>query len=202
MIIIVDYGIANVGSVLNMIRKVGGEARLSSSIEDVTSAGKLILPGVGAFDAGVSALNNSGLYEAIRYAVLHNGAMLLGICLGMQLLLESSEEGSLQGLGLVPGKVRKFQFDQQGLKVPHMGWNGVQPTRLSSLFDMEGEAQRFYFVHSFYVECADEKDVAGVTNYGHDFTSVLERNNVIGVQFHPEKSHRFGMALLQRFLEL
>jgi imidazole glycerol-phosphate synthase subunit HisH len=201
MTLVIDYGMGNLGSVLNMIRRVGGDARASSNAEEVRSAEKLILPGVGAFDAGVSALRNSGLGEAIRYAVGHNGALLLGICLGMQLLLESSEEGVLPGLALAPGRVRRFQVESQGLRVPHMGWNVVRPKRPSKLLDVGAEEQRFYFVHSYFAECDDEKDVAGVTHYGQDFTSALERGSVLGVQFHPEKSHRFGMAVLKRFLE-
>jgi len=201
MTLIIDYGMGNLGSVLNMIRRVGGDARASSSEAEVRSAEKLILPGVGAFDAGASALQNGGLDEAIRHAVRHNGALLLGICLGMQLLLESSEEGALPGLALVPGRVRRFQVEGQGLRVPHMGWNVVRLIRPSRLLDVGAEEQRFYFVHSYFVECDDAADVVGVTNYGHDFASAMERGPVLGVQFHPEKSHRFGMAVLKKFLE-
>jgi imidazole glycerol-phosphate synthase subunit HisH len=201
MTLIIDYGMGNLGSVLNMIRRVGGDARASSSVEEVRSAERMILPGVGAFDAGASALRKAGLDEAIRDAVRHNGALLLGICLGMQLLLESSEEGTLPGLALAPGRVRRFQVEGQGLRVPHMGWNVVRPIRPSKLLDVGDEEQRFYFVHSYFAECDDSADVAGVTHYGHDFTSALERERVFGVQFHPEKSHRFGMAVLKRFLE-
>lgn len=201
MISIVDYGMGNVASVSNMIHRIGGEAVLLSAADKIRTAKKLILPGVGSYDAGVKALRNAGLDDAIREAVLLNGSLILGICLGMQLLMETSEEGSLSGLGLVPGRVRKFRFHDQKLRVPHMGWNQVQPLRESILFDPGSEAPRFYFVHSYYVECNDQKDVVGLTNYGHNFTVALEHKNILGVQFHPEKSHRFGMTLFKRFLE-
>jgi imidazole glycerol-phosphate synthase subunit HisH len=127
---------------------------------------------------------------------------MLGICLGMQLLLEGSEEGSARGLGLVRGRVRRFRPPSGDLRVPHMGWNVVRPVRHSMLFERDGpEEQRFYFVHSYYVECEDPQDVAGVTQYGHEYTSALEHGRVLGVQFHPEKSHRYGMALLKRFAD-
>jgi glutamine amidotransferase len=197
---IINYGMGNVASVLNMIRFIGGEARISTSPDEVRHSSSLILPGVGAFDAGIRSLRETGMDEAIHEAVTDNSATLLGICLGMQLLMESSEEGYLTGLGLVPGRVERFQVHDQGLRVPHMGWNTVQPTRTSRLFDSNAKEQRFYFVHSYYVKCEDPQDVACITEYGYNFTSVIEHGRVLGVQFHPEKSHRFGMALLRRFI--
>lgn len=198
--IIINYGMGNIASVLNMIRFIGGDAHISKSSDEVRHASTLILPGVGAFDAGIRSLRETGMDEAIHEAITDNGATLLGICLGMQLLMESSEEGHLTGLGLVPGRVTRFQVHDQELRVPHMGWNTVQPTRTSRLFDLKTEEERFYFVHSYHVECEDPQDVAGITKYGYNFTSVIENGRVLGVQFHPEKSHRFGMALLARFL--
>jgi glutamine amidotransferase len=200
MITIVDCGLGNAGSVLNMIRRVGGEARLSAIPQEVASATKLILPGVGAFDAGMTALGTSGLGDAVREAV-DAGAMLLGICLGMQLLLEGSEEGSLPGLGLVPGRCRRFDLAEQGLRVPHMGWNTITATRSSILFEPTDDEQRFYFVHSYHAECEDPADVSATANYGIEFTAAVERGRVLGAQFHPEKSHRFGMALMTRLIE-
>ena len=199
---IINYGMGNCGSVVNMIRFIGGEARLSNSPDDVRTADKLILPGVGAFDAGMKALRETGMDVAIREAVTKRGASLLGICLGMQLLTESSEEGNLPGLALVPGRVKRFDVHSFGLRVPHMGWNEVQPVRSSVLLDPNDEEHRFYFVHSYHVECDDPRDVSGITHYGYDFTSAFEHDQVLGVQVHPEKSHRFGMALLKRFLEV
>lgn len=199
-VIVVDYGIGNIGSVLNMIRFVGGDAVGSTSPDIVRDARMLILPGVGSFDAGMTALHNTGMDTAVKDAV-SNGATILGVCLGMQLFMESSEEGTLGGLGLVRGRVKRFQVQDLGLRVPHMGWNIVRPARPSRIFEMNAEEQRFYFVHSYYVECDDPEDIAGVTRYGRDFTSAIEHDGrVIGVQFHPEKSHRFGMDLFRRLL--
>jgi len=201
MIVILDYGMGNIASVANMIYRIGGKVKLSSSPDDVRRADKLILPGVGAFDAGVRALAERELDSAVKEAVANRGAVLLGICLGMQLLFESSEEGKLPGLGLVSGHVRRFQVEAQGLRVPHMGWNVVCPLHSSRLFNHEGEEQRFYFVHSYHAVCRDAADVSAIAHYGYDFTCAVERGSVMGVQFHPEKSHRFGMALLNRFIE-
>jgi glutamine amidotransferase len=202
MIVIVDYGMGNVASVANMIRRVGGEAKLSSSPDEIRLAHKLILPGVGSFDPGVKALRERSLDVALREAVSTGGAQLLGICLGMQLLFDASEEGSLPGLGLVRGRVRRFQVKEHGLRVPHMGWNVAHPASHSRLFDPAEREPRFYFVHSYHAECDDALDVSATAHYGYDFACTVERSNVMGVQFHPEKSHRFGMALLQRFTAL
>lgn len=201
MIVILDYGMGNVASVANMFRKINVDTRLSSDPGEVQSATKLILPGVGAFDSGVTALQHRGLDVALRQAV-GRGAHLLGICLGMQLLLDSSDEGVLPGLGLVPGRAIRFDASGAGLRVPHMGWNVVRPVRDSALFSQKDEEQRFYFVHSFHAVCRDARDVAAVTPYGNNFIAAFERGRVIGAQFHPEKSHRFGMTLLKRFSEL
>lgn len=199
--IIINYGMGNVASVLNMINFIGGDARISTSSDSVENAGILILPGVGAFDAGIKALQETGMDKAIHAAVSENGARILGICLGMQLLMESSEEGQLPGLGLVPGKVNRFQVQDYKLRVPHMGWNTVRPLHHSKIFDPTMNEHRFYFVHSYHVECSEPEDVVGITHYGYDFTSVYTHGEITGVQFHPEKSHRFGMSLFKRFLE-
>lgn len=202
MIVVIDYGMGNIGSVLNMIRKVGGEAMTSSNPDEIARAKRLILPGVGAFDAGMRALQSGQMVDAIQHAAVARQAPLLGICLGMQLMLESSEEGTRPGLALVPGRVRRFALENQGLCVPHMGWNAVQTTKPCTLLETAEKEQRFYFVHSFYVECTDMADVSGVTHYGNDFISAFERGNLMGVQFHPEKSHRFGMKLFEHFVNL
>lgn len=201
MIVVMDYGMGNSGSVLNMIRKVGEEAVVTADSELIAQAEKLILPGVGAFDAGVRALDAGGMANALRHAVMVRKVPILGICLGMQLMMETSEEGTLPGLALVPGKVKRFMMENQDLRVPHMGWNTVRRTKPCALLEEE-EEQRYYFVHSYYVECADESDVCGITHYGNDFVSAFERGNLMGVQFHPEKSHRFGMAMFRKFVAL
>jgi imidazole glycerol-phosphate synthase subunit HisH len=201
-ITVVDSGMGNLASVANMIRKIGGEAIASSSPDEIRQAQKLILPGVGSFDAGINSLKERSLDIAIKAAVKENNSILLGICLGMQLLFESSEEGNQAGLGLIQGHVRHFNLTTTPkLRIPHMGWNFVKPEQASNLFNIE-EEQRFYFVHSYHAECANPEDVTAFTHHGHNFVSAVETNNVMGVQFHPEKSHRFGMALFKRFLDL
>ena len=199
MITIIDYGMGNLGSVANMIRHCGGTSVFSSDPEIVAKADRLILPGVGHFDAGMAALRERGLVDAIRSAVA-GGASLFGICLGMQLLLDGSEEGREPGLSLVPGRARLLAAGERGLRVPHMGWNRVTPVRESLLFTPGGDEQRYYFVHSYFVECASDTDVTATADYGQTFAAALERGRIVGVQFHPEKSHRYGMALMRRFL--
>mgnify|MGYP001764978524 CR=1 FL=1 len=201
MIHIVDYGTGNVGSVLNMIRKVGGEARASGDAEELLKATKLLLPGVGSFDNAVQKLGKLGLPDLLRDKV-REGVPLLGICLGMQLLSDGSEEGVLPGLGLIPGRVRRFSFGPEcaDLKIPHMGWNRIRRRKAHPLLDGLDEKSRFYFVHSYHYQCQDEADVLLETPYGYDFTSGVQRGNVMGVQFHPEKSHRYGMQLMKNFV--
>lgn len=199
-ILIADYGIGNISSVRNMLRKAGGDAHVSSDPRLLEKADKLILPGVGAFDRGAEALTKTGIGEAICRAV-NQGSSVLGICLGMQLLMDGSDEGVLPGLGLVPGWAHHFPADMNH-KVPHMGWNYVSPIKPSALFDQEDKKPRFYFVHSYYAECAEIQDVAANTHYGFNFASAFSRNNIYGVQFHPEKSHRFGLELFRRFISL
>lgn len=201
MIHVVDYGTGNIGSVLNMIRKVGGEARASGDAEELRKASKLLLPGVGSFDNAVQKLAKLGLPDLLRDKV-REGVPLLGICLGMQLLSDGSEEGSLPGLGLIPGRVRRFSFGPEcaDLKIPHMGWNRIRRRKAHPLLEGVDENSRFYFVHSYHYQCQDEADVLLETGYGYDFTSGVQRENVMGVQFHPEKSHRYGMQLVKNFV--
>lgn len=200
-VVVVDYGMGNVGSIANMIRKVGGEALLAADAAAVAAADRLVLPGVGAFDQGMRSLDGRSLVEPLREAAAR-GVPILGICLGMQLMLERSDEGSLPGLALVPGRVRRFPAGEGLPRVPHMGWNRIALRQASPLFaGAEGDC-RYYFVHSYYVSCADSDDVVATTSYGSEFVSAFQRNNLFGVQFHPEKSHRFGMALFRSFLSL
>ena len=204
MIAIVDSGVSNIRSVANMMAKAGIPTEITTEPKRISVATKLILPGVGAFDAGMRALRRNGLREVLDERVLENAIPVLGICLGMQLLARGSGEGDEPGLGWVDAEVVRFAFppDAPQLKVPHMGWNVVTPTHPSPLFDdLEADA-RFYFVHSFHLRCCQEKDVLATATYGYRFTAAVGRANVYGVQFHPEKSHRFGMALLQRFAKL
>lgn len=196
---IVDYGIGNVRSVLNMLDRIGVEGALSGDGTRIANARRLILPGVGAFDAGMRTLSARGLVEPVRAAIA-SGAQVLGICLGAQLLLEGSEEGGQPGIGAIPGVARRFDADALALAVPHMGWNVVRARPGSRLFEGAGGEQRFYFTHSYYMALAREDDVAATTSYGIDFACAFERGRVMGVQFHPEKSHRFGMGVFERFV--
>ncbi len=203
MLIVVDYKCGNIGSICNMLKKVGaGEVRVSSSPADIAAASRLILPGVGSFDAGMTALRKGNLESALNEKVLERRTPILGICLGMQLLFEGSEEGVEPGLGWVKGVNKRFDLPSGGrLKVPHMGWNTVEPAPGSRMFAGQPEEFGFYFVHSYYAKCDNESVVAGWTRHGVRFAAAVEQGNIWGVQFHPEKSHRHGMQLLKNFLE-
>jgi glutamine amidotransferase len=202
MITIIDYGMGNVGSIKNMLKKIGHDSIISSNKVDIDNASKLILPGVGRFDTAMENLNNLNLSQLIKEKVME-GTPLLGICLGMQLLANKSEEGIIDGLGLIPGEVKKFDL-QAPFKVPHMGWNTVNFNNNSVLFQQfqQFEEARFYFVHSYYFQCTIKEYSIGETSFSHNFTSAVQKGNVFGVQFHPEKSHVFGMGLLKNFAEL
>jgi imidazole glycerol-phosphate synthase subunit HisH len=205
VIVVVDYGMGNVGSIANMLRKVGAQPMVSADPAVIAQAHKLILPGVGAFDAAMERINGGGLRAALDRRVLEDRVPVLGICLGMQLLTQSSEEGELRGLGWVDARTVAFRgrIDAQ-LKCPHMGWNLVAPQAASPLtreFDLL-EGPRFYFVHSYFVECAQREVAILRTTYGVTYDSGLQHGNIYGVQFHPEKSHRFGMKLLENFARL
>jgi glutamine amidotransferase len=203
MLTIVDYGMGNVGSILNMLKKIGVPARLSCRPEDILSAEKIILPGVGAFDAGMKRLRELDLVSVLEEKVVKQGAPLLGICLGMQLLTESSEEGAEPGLGWIQARTKRFRFDEnlRDLKVPHMGWNLVSIRSGRGLFHLATEETRFYFVHSYHVVCDQPQNTLAETTYGYPFVSSFSKDNIFGVQFHPEKSHKFGMQLLKNFTE-
>lgn len=203
MIAIVDYDMGNVASVANMLKRIGAAAPvLTRDPAVLAKAERIILPGVGAFDKGMRNLSDFGLREALDDAALVRRVPILGICLGMQLLTESSEEGSAPGLGWIKGTTVRFRFPPESdLKVPHMGWNYVAATRANPLIRSD-ERTRFYFVHGYYVKCTDESEVLGTARYGGDFACAVSRRNIFGVQFHPEKSHRFGMELLQGFLRI
>ena len=202
MITIVDYGMGNLGSMLNMLRRIGAEVSIESEPEIIRQSKKLILPGVGAFDAAMRRINAvPGLREVLDQKALTEQAPILGVCLGMQLLTNSSEEGQLPGLAWIPGAALRFP-SLKGLKVPHMGWNIAHPNVASRLTAAVADDSRYYFVHSYYVTTDDPAHSLMRTHYGIDFDSAIGRDNIYGVQFHPEKSHRLGMRLLQNFVEL
>ena len=201
-VLIANYGMGNLASIVNMFKKVGGHAEICADQARIAAAEKLVLPGVGAFDHGMRSIQASGLREPLEEAVLRRGVPVLGVCLGMQLMLEASEEGQLSGLGWIAGRAARFPGGTGYPRVPHMGWNSVRPVRNNPLLPPAEVAQRFYFVHSYKVECADPADVLAVTEYGQEFCSAFSHGNIYGVQFHPEKSHAYGMAMFKRFLEL
>lgn len=202
MITVVDYGMGNMGSMLNMLKRIGVKAAVEAAPEAIRSASRLILPGVGAFDAAMRRINAiPGLREVLDQKALSERVPVLGVCLGMQLLTHSSEEGELPGLGWIPGTTRRFPRSD-GLKVPHMGWNIAKPTTPSRLTAGVGAESRYYFVHSYFVAVDNPNHSVMRSHYGLDFDSAIGTSNIFGVQFHPEKSHRFGMQILKNFAEL
>lgn len=202
MIAIIDHGMGNLGSVQNMLRKVGAESVRTTDRAEIARASRLVLAGVGAFDAAMERLEALDLVGVLNEQVIDRRVPVLGVCLGMQLMARSSEEGCRPGLGWVDGHVRSFSFSpQRQLPIPHMGWEVVVPTRPSPLFDRDEEEQRFYFSHKFHLVADDWGDVAATSFYGHDFTAAVHRHNILGAQFHPEKSHVFGLNLYRRFVD-
>lgn len=201
MIAVIDYGMGNVGSIINMLKKIGVPAVLASETDEIEKADKLILPGVGSFDSGMQKLRFSGLSELIIKQAVEHQKPLLGICLGMQLLGRKSEEGQASGLGLIPFDNKRFVFEENThLKIPHMGWDiaqtMIEDDPLVAGLDL---IQRYYFVHSFHAVCDSEENVLMRCEYGYSFAAAVKKGNIYGVQFHPEKSHKFGMALLENF---
>lgn len=202
MITIVDYQMGNPASIRNMLRKVGVVATITNDPVQIGKATKLILGGVGAFDTGMNNIERLGLVEPLNEAVRSRGVPILGICLGMQLMTQRSDEGDRPGLGWVAAHTVRFDRTRHpSLRVPHMGWNLVAPTRPSPLIEALGDEPRFYFVHGYYVECANRSDVILSCTYADCFDAAFASGSIYGVQFHPEKSHRFGMALLRNFAE-
>ena len=203
MIAILDYGVGNLGSILNMLKRIGVRAALTTDPREIPIAEKVILPGVGNFDHCMVKLRESGFVPHLEEEVVKGGKPLLAICVGCQMLMERSEEGVQPGLGWLKGGVKRFDDSilKQGLKIPHMSWTDVRPVGDSPLF-RSMEDPRFYFVHSYHLDCGDPSDVSGEATYGYGFPASVQKRNLHGVQFHPEKSHRFGMRLLENFSAL
>ncbi len=204
MITIIDYGAGNIKSIRNMLKKIGVESCISKEPEVIAQASKLILPGVGHFDYGMKSLRTSGLVEVLYQSVMVNKIPILGICLGAQLLGKSSEESEEQGLSWLDMEVVRFDSFRmdESLNVPHMGWNEIKQEKESLLLAGYEEIPKFYFVHTYHMKPIDPSDILTTTNYGYDFTSAVEKDNIFGVQFHPEKSHKFGMKVLMNFSKI
>jgi glutamine amidotransferase len=192
----------NIGSVYNMLKKIGRKSEITRDLEKIRHADHIILPGVGAFDSGMEQLEKFGLVELIRHKAMVDKTPILGICLGAQLMLEKSEEGQKAGLGLVKGEVKRFQLAAESkLRIPNMGWNQIEKVKSSNLVNVLPEQPRFYFVHSYHFKMTQSEDQLLMSKYGYSFCSAFQHENISGVQFHPEKSHKFGMALLRNFTE-
>ena len=202
MILIIDYDMGNIGSIKNMLHKIGcNDVIISNNPERIQEADKLILPGVGAFDRGVKNLKELGIFDEIKEVSLNNKKPIMGICLGMQLLGRKSEEGLLEGLNLIPFDSVRFRLSDE-YKVPHMGWNDVIVCKKDAIIDESMINQRFYFVHSYHAVCDNQQDILMKCQYGYEFAAAVSKDNVYGFQFHPEKSHRFGMELFRKFVEI
>lgn len=204
MITIIDYGSGNINAIANIYEKLKVEYKIAKTPEDVVGAQKIFLPGVGAFDETISKLDSIGFRKVLDKEVLENNVPIIGICVGMQILAESSEEGTLNGLGYIKGKVKKIDATllQHKPKLPHLGWNSIEIKRASSLLNGIDPEMGFYFLHTYYFECENDNDVLTSTYYGRSFSSAVNNKNVYGIQFHPEKSHSNGVNLLHNFAKL
>jgi glutamine amidotransferase len=204
MITIINYGLGNVQAFANVYKRLNIPAAIARNADDLEGASKLVLPGVGAFDHAIELLDASGMRGALEDKVLRQAVPVLGVCVGMQILARSSEEGKLSGLGWIDGRVRRFDENtlQQPPRLPHMGWNDVVPKDNAKLFGGLEQDSRFYFLHSYYFDCASNDNVLATSEYGIAFGSAVHSNNIYGVQFHPEKSHHYGVRLLKNFAEL
>ncbi|MBS4000683.1 MAG: imidazole glycerol phosphate synthase subunit HisH [Desulfobulbaceae bacterium] len=200
-VVIVDYGMGNLNSVKRTLHKMRYASIISSDAKEITSADRIILPGVGHFSRAMQNLKELGLIDALNEAVLTKKTPILGICLGMQLMANHSEEGNVDGLGWLNAKVVRFNVsDKIQFKVPHMGWNSIQKTNNTALLKDVPDKNEFYFVHSFHWQTDNQEHVASYTDYIYRFVSAVEKENIFGVQFHPEKSHEFGEVVLRGFL--
>ena len=201
MISIIDYGLGNLMAFANIYKKLNIPTKIVSKSIDLVDAEKIILPGVGSFDWAMKKLENSGMIEAINNSVIEKKVPILGICVGMQMMTKSSEEGKLPGLGWIDAQVKKFD-DHEGLPLPHMGWNSISFVKDDLLFNNIKNNEYFYFCHSYYFDCQNKDNILAKTNYGQYFSSVVKNENIYGIQFHPEKSHDWGVKILDNFAKL
>lgn len=203
-ICIIDYGLGNSGSIQNMLKRIGYKSSITNSLEEINSADLLFLPGVGSFDDGMGNLQKHNLIEILERKVIVEKTPIVGICLGMQLLLQGSEEGEMPGLGWIKGYCKKFDFKENTsrLRIPHMGWNFINNSQPGDgLLALEVPELRFYFVHSYYAALAEKSDELCATNHGFSFSSGIKKDNIVGFQFHPEKSHKFGILLFKNIIK-
>lgn len=199
-IVIIDYGMGNTGSILNMLKFLQIDAIISASPSDIEKADKIILPGVGAFDHGINQLQKHQLINSLNEQILVRKKPILGICLGLQLMTNSSEEGVLPGLGWLDAQTLKFKINPDTtIRIPHIGWNLLEPLQQHPLLNDLQHPSKYYFVHSYYLSCNNPADVVGVTYHGQRFDALVAHENIMGCQFHPEKSHRFGMKIFENF---
>ena len=203
MITIIDYGVGNINAFLNIYKQLNIPAKTATTVEDLENAEKLILPGVGHFDYAMQRFNDSGMKDKVNELVLEKNIPVVGVCVGMQMMAKSSDEGTLPGLGWIDAKVHKFDASQISAKLPlpHMGWNDIEIVKDSPLLQNLEEHPRYYFLHSYYFECDNPDDAIARTDYGINFTCAVNYKNRYGAQFHPEKSHHFGVQLLKNFAE-
>ena len=203
MILIVDYDMGNLRSIQNKLNKIGIDSIISSDPKEILKANKLILPGVGHFAAVMTNLKKMGLINVLKKKVIKEKTPILGICLGMQLFTEYSEEGNVPGLGWIKAQTKKFNFkeDNNNLRIPHVGWNNINITKKSLILNDFNNESRFYFTHSYHVVPNDNNLILTTTNYGYDFVSSIEHKNIVGVQFHPEKSHIKGLNIIKNFVQ-
>jgi glutamine amidotransferase len=204
MIAIIDYGLGNVRAFANVYHNLNIPVIIAKNAEALVPATKLLLPGVGSFDYAMQRLNDSGMLEVINQKVLKEKVPVLGICVGMQIMSLKSEEGILPGLGWINGEVKKIAFPTQrgNMRIPHMGWNNIEPLNNSKLFSGFDKESRFYFLHSYCIKCSNPSDAIATTQYGVEFESAVNNYNIYGVQFHPEKSHQWGIRLLENFAKI
>jgi len=204
MITIIDYGLGNIRAFVNVYKRLKIETHIANSVSDLENSTHIILPGVGSFDHAIKMLNSSGMRDKLDLLVLEKKIPVIGICLGMQIMGESSKEGKSPGLGWIDGKVELFNDKSIPYKTqyPHMGWNSIQPTKKSDIFSGLENEPRFYFLHSYYFVCHNHSDTIATTQYGIEYTSVFNHENIYGIQCHPEKSHFNGVQLLKNFSQL
>lgn len=204
MIAILDYGLGNISAFANVYKRLNIPVAIATKVDDLKNASKVIIPGVGAFDQAMQKLNKSGMRQCLEEIVMHRHVPALGICVGMQILACTSDEGSMPGLGWIEGVVKKFNHtvSNQSLRLPHMGWNNIKATKSNALLQGIDLDARFYFLHSYYYKSEKYQDVIAISTYGEEFACAVNYRNVFGVQFHPEKSHQWGIQLLRNFARI